>query len=85
MNSISIFLSYFHTYENDVLSIPFRQVTIGIGHLWATSTRPAVHTDKLGRFEVYVEVPVDLPGGVVDLKVYAHYPVEVASIPLNVR
>ena len=37
---------------------PFRQVTIGIGHLWATTIGPVVHTDELGGFEVLVEVPV---------------------------
>ena len=64
---------------------PFRQVTIGIGHLWATTIGPVVHTDELGGFEVLVEVPVELPRGVVDLKVYAHYPVEVASMPFNIH
>ena len=64
---------------------PFRQVTIGIGHLWAAALESVVHTDELGRFEVEVEVPIDLLPGAVDLKVYAHYPVEVASIPFNIR
>ena len=47
--------------------------------------RDRVHTDELGRFEVSVKVPMGLIQGVVDLKVYAHYPIEVASIPFNVR
>ena len=40
---------------------------------------------KKDQFEVEVEVPIDLLPGAVDLKVYAHYPVEVASIPFNIR
>ena len=64
---------------------PFRQVTVGIGHLWARTLGSVVHTDELGRFEVSVKVPMGLIQGVVDLKVYAHYPIEVASIPFNVR
>ena len=64
---------------------PFRQITVGIGHLWAKTLGPVVHTDELGRFQISVEVPTGLSQGVVDLKVYAHYPVEVASISFHVR
>jgi hypothetical protein len=63
----------------------FRQVTIGVGHLWANNVGLPTYTDRLGGFEALVEVPRSLPKGSVDLKVYAAYPVEVASSRFQVR
>ena len=64
---------------------PYRQVTIGIGHLLAKAVGPVVHTNGLGSFEILVKVPLNLPESLVDLKVYAQYPIEVASMPFKVR
>ena len=74
---------------------PFRQVTIIVGHLWASNSGPCesscdlvakeVHTDITGQFKMFLEVPTNLPKGSTELKVYAHYPIEVASISFDVR
>jgi len=74
---------------------PFRQITIVIGHLWASDVGPCdarcdlvsgqVHTDMLGAFKVFVEVPQGLPKGSLELIIYAPYPVEVARVPFLMR
>lgn len=63
----------------------FRQVTIGIGHLWASNSDRFLKTDASGGFRGIVEVPSGLSKGSVRLKVYAAYPIEVASVPFLVR
>ena len=64
---------------------PFKQITIGIGHLWATHVGLPAYTNMLGGFKAVVEVPKSLPKGSVNLKVYAAYPVEVAAIPFQTK
>ena len=74
---------------------PFRQVTIVMGHLWASNVGPCdircdlvsaeVHTDMLGAFKMFVEVSQGLPKGSLELIIYAPYPVEVARLPFVVR
>ena len=65
--------------------IRFRQVTVGIGHLWATAIGTKVHTDEIGNFEIFVDVPQSLDKGLVSLSVYAPYPNQVATVPFQVR
>jgi len=74
---------------------PFRQITIITGHLWASNVGPCdircdlvsaeVHTDMLGAFKMFVEVPQGLPKGSLALIIYAPYPIEVARVPFLVR
>ena len=64
---------------------PFRQVTIGLGHLWASNVGPRPFTDKLGGFEISVEVPRAMPKGSWDLTAYIPYPSQVASVPFQVK
>ena len=74
---------------------PFRQITIITGHLWASNVGPCdircdlvsaeVHTDMLGAFKMFVEVPQGLPKGSLELIIYAPYPVQVARLPFQVR
>jgi hypothetical protein len=64
---------------------PFKQITIGIGHLWATHVGLPAYTDRFGGFNAEVEVPKSLPKQSVNLKVYAAYPVEVAAIPFRIK
>ena len=64
---------------------PFLQVTIGLGYLWASNVGPRAFTDKLGGFELSVEVPRDMPKGSADLTAYIPYPSEVASVPFQVK
>ena len=63
----------------------FRLVTIGIGHLWVSNSDRFLKTDVSGGFRGTVEVPRGLSKGLVRLKVYAPYPIEVASVPFRVR
>lgn len=63
----------------------FKQLTVGIGHLWATDIGPKVYTDEIGNFEIFVKVPQSLNKGLVPLHVYAPYPNPVASVPFQVR
>jgi hypothetical protein len=39
----------------------------------------------LGAFKMFVEVPQGLPKGLLELIIYAPYPVEVARLPFLVR
>jgi hypothetical protein len=61
-----------------------RQVTIGIGHLWAAPP-PIFYTDHLGEFEQIVTVPLNAGPGTVDLKVYIPYPVVSGKVSLQVE
>jgi hypothetical protein len=62
----------------------YKQVSIGIGHLWAAPP-PVFYTDELGEFQQTVIVPVDLKKGKTTLTAYAPWPTRIAESSFIVR